>query len=310
MTLIRDLEHFPQSAKGGAVSVGNFDGVHLGHAQLISRLKKLADQLGGPAVAITFDPHPAAFLRASNVPERLTTMERRAELLKRCGADYVVVCRTSQQWLQQTAQEFFQQTLVARAAARGIIEGPNFFFGKDREGDTALLKQFCDQHAITLEIAEPTELESGAMVSSTQVRRLLAAGDVESANRLLTARYRLRGVVVHGDGRGKTIGFPTANLEDIQTVIPAPGVYATIAEVDGKRVASASHIGPNPTFDSTQKHKVEIHLMSFEADLYGREIDVEFHARIRDVVRFQSVEELIQQLKQDVAAARSLILPD
>lgn len=302
MTLIWDLEHFPEAARGGAVSVGNFDGVHKGHAQLIEQLADMARRLEGPAVAITFDPHPAAFLRSANIPERLTTIRRRGELLNACGADYVVVCRPSQEWLSQTAREFFKTILLGRAGARGIVEGPNFFFGRNREGDTAKLTEYCDQYGIELSIVRPASSE-GAMISSTEVRRLLLAGDIAAANRLLTAPYRISGKVVHGDGRGKAIGFPTANLDEIQTLIPAPGVYASLAVIDGRHWPSATHIGPNPTFGPDQQQKVEIHVIDFDADLYGREIEVDLKARIRDIVRFPSVEDLVQQLKYDIAEA-------
>ena len=305
MTLIRDLEHFPEAARGGAVSVGNFDGVHRGHAQLMSRLVEMARRLGGPAVAITFDPHPAAFLRAANVPEKLTTLPRRAELLQACGVDFVVVCRTSTKWLSQSAAEFFKQTLVESAGARGIVEGPNFFFGRNREGDTTKLQQFCDEAGMELEIMQPA-FADGNMVSSTEVRRMLASGDVVGANRLLTAPYRFTGRVVHGDGRGKDIGFPTANLDAIETMVPAAGVYASVAVLDGKRFASATHIGPNPTFNSEQKQKVEVHIMDLDADLYGRELHVELTKKIRDIIRFQSVEDLVQQLKRDIAVAQEV----
>lgn len=306
MTLIRDLEQLPESARGGAVSVGNFDGVHRGHAALMQRLVALALEVGGPSVAITFDPHPAAFLRAANVPPRLTSIERRAELLAACGVDFVAVCRTSEEWLSQSAAEFFKDVLAGKTAAKGIVEGPNFFFGKNREGTPAKLAQFCEHSNIKLEIVEPIKFDE-SMVSSSQIRHLLESGDVVAANRLLTAPYRLTGQVVAGDNRGKKIGFPTANLANIDTMIPGDGVYATVSVIAGKRYTSATHIGPNPTFDNNQVQKVETHVLDFNGDLYGQSIDVEIIAKVRDVAKFGSVDELIRQLNSDVATSRKLV---
>ena len=306
VTLIRDLEQYPESARGGAVSVGNFDGVHRGHAALIERLVSLAQEVGGPAVAITFDPHPAAFLRVANVPPKLTSIERRAEMLSACGVDFIAVCRTSEEWLRQPATEFFNSVLVGTAGAKGIVEGPNFFFGRNREGNPAKLAQLCGPHDIKLRIIEPTLLGE-AMVSSSEVRRLLRGGDVAAANQLLTAPYRLTGKVVRGDSRGKQLGFPTANLAQIETMIPGAGVYATVSIVEGRRYSSATHIGPNPTFNNQQKLKVETHLIDFAEDLYGQTIDVEMIAKVREVTKFDSVDDLVQQLKIDVATSRRLV---
>lgn len=306
MTLIRDLEHFPESAWGGAVSVGNFDGVHRGHAALIAQLVSLAKEVGGPAVAITFDPHPASFLRSANVPPKLTSIDRRAELLSACGVNFVAVCNTSEKWLSQTAAEFFNDVLVRTTGAKGIVEGPNFFFGRNREGNPAKLAQFCEPHNIELKIVEPTLLGE-AMVSSTEIRRLLRGGEVTAANQLLTAPYRLSGNVVHGDSRGKKLGFPTANLAQIETMIPGAGVYATVSIVDGKRYSSATHIGPNPTFNDEQELKVETHIIDFAEDLYGQTVEIEMIAKVREVTKFDSVNDLIQQLNRDIATSRSLV---
>lgn len=305
MTLISDLENVPPVARGGAVSVGNFDGVHLGHAALIGRLRTLSTQLGGPAVVMTFDPHPAALLRPGSEPVRLTEIERRAELLGRLGVDHVVVCRTTPQLLRLTAHDFFEQVLVGRLDARGIVEGPNFFFGRDRRGTVERLAAFCREAGVICEIAAAT-VDADLLVSSTEIRRRIAAGQIEQANRLLTAPYRISGTVIRGDARGAELGFPTANLSDIRTLVPGPGVYASRAEVAGRNYLAATHIGPNPTFEERGQSKVEVHLLDFNGDLYGTRLQVDFIARVRDIARFESVDLLVQQLHRDIDAVRRL----
>jgi riboflavin kinase/FMN adenylyltransferase len=305
VTLIWDLQHFPEQARGGAVSVGNFDGVHLGHAALVSQLTSLARDISGPSVVITFDPHPAALLRPGSEPIALTEIPRRAQLLADLGVDFVAVCQTNQKLLDLSPRDFFEQVLVGQIGMRGIVEGPNFFFGKSRGGDTHTLARYCQPLAIPFHIVDATSTEGG-MVSSTEVRRRIAAGDLAQANLLLTAPYQLSGVVTHGDGRGKSLGFPTANLEQIHTLIPAHGVYATRVTVAGKRYAAATHIGPNPTFDPLGPPKVETHIIDFNGDLYDRPLAIEFVDGIRTITRFSSVDELIAQLHFDIDAARRL----
>lgn len=313
MTLIRDLEDLPSAAQGGAVSVGNFDGVHLGHAGLLAALRQRADEVGGPAVVLTFDPHPAALLRPGSEPIPLTTLERRAELLSRQGVDYVVICRTTADLLQLTAEEFFQQILVDRLGCRAIVEGPNFFFGRDRRGNVSLLREWCEAAQILFQVADGAftghqrETDTPTMISSTSIRQLLMRGEIIQANEILTAPYQLAGVVEHGDGRGRQLGFPTANLGGIQTLIPATGVYATSVSIAGTEHASATHIGPNLTFAEDGGVKVETHLVGYSGDLYGRSLRVDFLGRLREITKFASVTELIAQMERDIEAARNWV---
>lgn len=287
------------------VSVGNFDGVHRGHAALIRRLVQLAARLGGPSVVVTFDPHPAALLRPGSEPVRLTEIERRAELLGALGVSHVVVCKTDLALLRLSARQFFDSVLVGALGARGIVEGPNFFFGYRREGTVDSLAAFCRQSRVEFEVAEALG-DGESIVSSTEVRRRIAAGEIEAANRLLMAPYRIAGTVIRGDARGTGLGFPTANLTDIRTLVPAPGVYATRIELDGHLRAAAAHIGPNPTFDPAGASKVEIHVVDYRGDLYGRRLQVDFIGRVRDITRFESVDSLVRQLERDVATVRRL----
>ncbi len=293
--------------QGGAISIGNFDGVHRGHARLLERLCELAAELGGPAVAVTFDPPPAALLRPGAQPPSLTTLERREELLRGCGVDGVVVIETTRQLLGQAPEAFFQSVVVDALGARGIVEGPNFFFGRDRAGNPHLLERLCDESGLICRIVRPTTIQ-GLMISSTRVREAIASGDVAAAAGMLTRPYRITGLVSTGAGRGRGLGFPTANLTDIRTLIPGPGVYACQAWVGGRALVAACHIGPNPTFADSH-NKVEVHVLDFAEDLYDRRIGVDFVKRIRSVRTFDSGTSLRLQVEEDLCSVRAAFAP-
>ena len=310
MLIHRQINDLPADARGGAVAIGNFDGVHRGHARLVERLVERAREVGGPAVVFTFDPHPVRILRPAECPPPLTWTERKAELLAGLGVDRVIAYPTDEALLRLTARAFFDLILRDTLGARALVEGPNFFFGHDREGDVALLAQLADEAGMTLDVVEPTE-DHGELISSSRVRKLIGdTGDVAAAAEMLTAPYRLRGIVTHGAGRGAKIGFPTANLEGIDTLLPAQGVYAGVGRLQGKEGdagvwPAAVNIGPNPTFGEGAS-KVETHLIGCEETIYGRPLEVDFLARLRDVRTFNSADELVAQVGQDVRAARSL----
>ena len=303
VTLIRDLDQASQVARGGAISIGNFDGVHRGHAVLLKQLRQLADEVGGPAVVLTFDPHPASLLRPDQAPVPLTWIERRADLLYRLGVDRVIACRPTAELLGLSATDFFQQVIRERLDCQAMAEGPNFYFGKDRQGDVEMLGQLCQRAAIPLRIVEPLD-NQGQMVSSTMVRAAIAEGQIEAANAMLTAPYRISGLVAVGSQRGAGLGFPTANLSDLKVLAPAAGVYAGKTWVGGTAYRAAIHIGPNLTFDEGQC-KVEVHLLDFTGDLYGERLEVQFNRRVRGIVKFASVDDLRNQLGRDIATVRN-----
>lgn len=305
--LILNPVELPASARGGAVAVGNFDGVHRGHARLVETLVAKAHQVGGPSVVYTFDPPPAAILfpnRPISMP--LTAIRRRAELLGYLGVDYLLAYPTDTSLLNLSAEEFFQEKIVGMLFAQAMVEGPNFRFGKDRGGDTNILGQMCAEAELDLTIVEPMlmgDVEQSQMISSTRIRKLLAEGHVQEANRLLTRPYRLEGTVASGAQRGKQLGFPTANLTDVPCLLPADGVYAGCVELAGTSYSAAVNIGGNPTF-AEGLQKVEIHLIDFSGDLYGESIACDLLQHIRPVQRFESVDALVEQLEKDVAACR------
>ena len=302
MKLLRDLDGLPEAVRHGAVAIGNFDGVHLGHARIITRLVMEARQVGGPAVVFTFDPHPVKLLRPDRAPAPLTWTQRKVELLAQLGADAVIAYPTDAALLQLSPREFFDRIVRGKLNARVMVEGPNFFFGHDRQGDVQRLGEFCREAQIPLLVVEPVVVD-GQPVSSSRVRALVSRGAVDDARRMLTWPYRIRGTVVHGAGRGRHLGFPTANLERIDTLLPAEGIYAGRSYVDGSSWPTAISLGPNPTFGDGRL-KVEAHLMDFEGTLYDRTIEVDFLSRLRDIQRFQSVKELVNQMDRDLDAAR------
>jgi riboflavin kinase/FMN adenylyltransferase len=300
VNLIQNLDRLPDTLLAGAVTIGNFDGVHRGHARIVERLLARAQQVGGPAVVFTFEPHPVGLLRPAETPPPLTWIDRKAELLNALGVDAVVAYPTNRQLLTLSPEEFFDLIIRQRLQAKALVEGPNFFFGRNRAGDVDLLNQLCQRHLVQLEIVEPL-LADGSYVSSSRIRELIQTGHVREADQLLTQPYRVRGSVVRGAGRGASIGFATANLDPREICLPAIGVYAGRAQLGQQVFPAAINIGPNPTFGENAV-KFETHLVGIERTLYGELLEVEFLDRLRDVCTFANVEALKQQLHEDVAA--------
>ena len=228
----------PEIARGAIVTVGNFDGVHRGHQTLLARARARANAAGVPALAITFDPHPVALLRPEAAPVPLVWLEREISLLQDAGASLVGVFRTGPWLLELTAREFFDRILCKQLGARGLVEGPNFAFGHDRAGDVRTLGDWCVQAGIDFEVVDLAVIDD-RLISSSLIRQCLRDGHVEEAARYLGRPHRIRGKVVKGASRGATIGFPTINLADVDTLVPAEGVYAGLAWIEG-----ADALGP------------------------------------------------------------------
>jgi riboflavin kinase/FMN adenylyltransferase len=294
----------PLFCRGGAVSIGNFDGVHRGHLALLAELGTRARSVNGPAVALTFDPHPLQLLRPEQFQPLLTTTADRTVLLQAHGADHVLVLRTTRKLLELSAAEFFAEVVQQRLAARALVEGVNFGFGRGREGNVDTLAALCRQAGLGFVVVPPFQY-NGTMVSSSRIRSLLLRGDVRAAADLLARPFRLRGVVGTGRQRGRSIGFPTANLEHVETLVPADGVYAVRVDHGGTVWPGAANIGPNPTFGE-QARKIEVHLIGFQGDLLGQALAVDFIERLRDTRPFAGVAELVDQLRLDVERARRL----
>jgi len=309
----RSTGDVPADLGRSVVVIGNFDGVHLGHRRVIARAREIADARGLQVVAVTFDPHPMAVLRPDHAPITLTSIGERAALLQDAGADSVLALPFTTEVAAWSPEEFVDRILVDLLHAAAVVVGANFRFGHRAAGDVALLTAAGLDRDFT---TEGIPLDGGPMVwSSTYVRTCLAAGDVAGAAEALGRPVTVRGVVVRGDQRGRELGFPTANVPTAEaTATPADGVYAGwLRRLDtGERYPAAISVGTNPTFDGHRERRVESYVLDRDdpedwLELYDVEVEVEFVERLRGMVRFDSVEELVAQMKDDVARSRELL---
>jgi riboflavin kinase/FMN adenylyltransferase len=294
-----------------AVSVGAYDGIHLGHRTVLSTLSDLAVDRGLAAGVITFDQHPAAVLRPENAPLLLTDQGQRIELFDDIGIEYLYLLQFNEQRAATSDRDFVTDVLVGRMNAKLIVVGSNFHFGNARSGSVDSLREFGHEmgfEVIGLDLfAEDDALEP---VSSTAIRRALAGGDIESANAMLGRPFEVRGEVVQGDQRGRTIGFPTANIRfRPDQAWPAQGVYAAWATLpDARRMRAAVNVGLRPTFHEHAKQPLlEAHLIGFDGDLYGQDLKIEFVHFLRSERRFDGIDEIAEQLKKDVDNAKAAL---
>jgi riboflavin kinase / FMN adenylyltransferase len=300
------------------VTIGNFDGVHRGHHALIDRARATAQLRGASTVAVTFDPHPAAVLRPDAVPPALQSLEERVAMLEQAGCDEVIVLTFDAQLAARTPEQFVVDLLVERLAAVAVVVGENFRFGNGAIGDVALLGRLGAAYGFTVEAVGLVDAGDGP-ISSSALRALLAAGEVAAVARGLGREFTLTGEVVAGDGRGRTLGIPTANVALAPgRAVPADGVYACWARVpDGERTPAVVNVGWRPTFEGRTR-TVEAHLLLDPSpgggdgefggpDLYGRPLSLAFVARIRGEQRFDGPEALVARIRQDIAVARELL---
>jgi len=304
MELLRGLGS-TDAYRGGFLSIGNFDGVHRGHQQMFACLTRHARERGVPSVVFTFDPHPIHVLRPEQAPPALTSLDQKAELIAGCGVDFLIVYQTDLRLLNLSAVEFFESVVQGECAAQGIVEGPNFYFGRSRQGNVEVLRRLCDSSGVLLDVVPPVYVGT-RLVSSSVVRALLLDGDVAQAGDLLGHLYRVRGQVSRGSERGRHIGFPTANVTHVVTVLPQDGVYAGIAHCGQGRFPAAINLGPNPTFGE-HRRKLEAHLLDFSGDLYDQPIEIEFVERVRDTQSFPDAAALQAQLTADVTRIRTIL---
>jgi riboflavin kinase / FMN adenylyltransferase len=306
----RSLSEVPADLGPTCAVIGNFDGVHLGHQHVVRRARELSDAEGLRLVAITFDPHPMAVLRPEHAPPTLTDLETRARLLRECGADDVYAIRFSREIAGWTPEEFVDRLLVEGLHVRQVVVGANFRFGNRASGDVVVLRELGSSRGFGV---EGIALDGGPQVwSSTYVRTCLAAGDVEGAAEALGRPYAVRGVVVRGDRRGRELGYPTANVPTEGRAAPADGVYAgwlrVCDEPRAEPLPAAISVGTNPTFDGERERRVESYVLDrTDLELYDRRVEVSFVARIRGMVRFDSVEALVAQMKDDVERVRNVL---
>ncbi|MGH9127689.1 MAG: bifunctional riboflavin kinase/FAD synthetase [Acidimicrobiales bacterium] len=298
----------PLRPGGSVVTIGAFDGVHLGHVAVIAKVRELAADKGVASAVVTFDRHPASVVRPGSAPLLLTDLEQRLALLEAAGVDLTLVVTFDKARSEESAEDFVSEVLVSQLSARAVVVGADFHFGHGRKGNVELLSAMGAD--LGFEVVGLDLLATGAAsVSSTRIRQLLASGDVAGAASLLGRSYGVKGIVVHGDDRGSGLGFPTANLDIGEEVaIPADGIYAGwYTRPDGTAHASAISVGRRPTFYDDAPPIVEAHLVDFEGDLYGEAATVSFVARLRDERRFEQTAELVAQMGADVREARVVL---
>jgi riboflavin kinase/FMN adenylyltransferase len=297
-------EPIPQTLRGAILALGNFDGFHQGHQAVVGEAIAWARGEGRPCIVATFDPHPMRLFRPDTEPFRLTTLDQRQEMFDAAGADAMLVFHFDKDMASQLAAEWAQNMIVSHIGAAGVVTGEDFTFGKGRGGNPALLRQ-CGVEARAVGAVHDAE----GPISSSRIREALKAGDCETATRLLTRPFAIRGTVQHGDKRGRTIGFPTANLALGGYLRPHYGIYAVTGLLPGGKVVhGAANIGVRPTFDPPVE-LLEPYFFDFSGDLYDQEIEIGFHHFLRGEAKFDSLEELTAQMEKDCAEARARLGP-
>lgn len=300
-------ERIPEPLRGAIIALGNFDGFHKGHQAVAHEAIEWARAEGRPAIIATFDPHPVRFFKPEVPPFRLTTLEQRQELYLAAGATAMLVFHFDAELANTTAEDFVRGLLADRLGVAGVVTGEDFTFGKGRAGNRAWLAELGREAGIGARAVQPV-MEGGAPISSSRIREALREGDPQSAAMLLTRPFAIRGVVEHGDKRGRDIGYPTANLAIENYLRPRFGIYAVTGRVlaTGQVLKGAANIGVRPQFEPP-KELLEPHFFDFAGDLYGQEIEVAFHHFLRPEARFDSLDALVAQIERDCDKARELL---
>lgn len=309
MVIYQNLNDIPQPFRNPVITIGNFDGVHLGHQTLFHRVKERSQAVSGQSVVITFDPHPIKLMRPDKQLPLLTTTAQKVKLLAELGVDVVIVHPFSPEFGAIPAREFVDSYLVQRLGVQEVVIGHDYRFGRNREGNIALLQALGAESGFPVHVVDAIEI-NGTVVSSTLIRNLIQDGQVLAAQEFLGRPYEVTGAVIHGHGRGsRLLGFPTANLAiNNGLLVPGTGIYAVRTELWGQMYSAVANVGHCPTFDN-QELSLEVYLMDFDQDIYGESLGVQFVQRLRDEERFADVPALVTQIKRDVAAARQIVEP-
>ena len=314
MQILSDASSSPWPGERSVITIGAYDGVHVGHRAVIEQVREHAAKLGAKSVVVTFDRHPASVVRPESAPKLLSDAGQRLELLESTGIDATLVVGFDEERQHETAEDFVRKVLVDVLATRAVVVGEDFHFGHRREGNVALLRQLgarFDFEVFPVDLIDRPD-GVGEPVSSTAIRRALAGGNVETATKLLGRPFEVRGLVVKGDQRGRLLGFPTANVEVPKNIcLPADGVYAGwYIRENGDVHACAMNLGRRPTFyEHADVSLLEAHLIDFEGDLYGERAQVRFTNFLRGERKFDGIDALVAQLKQDIDHARSILRP-
>jgi riboflavin kinase/FMN adenylyltransferase len=307
MEIIKGIENLKRSLRNPVVTLGNFDGVHLGHQEIFKRVREEASKIHGEGVVITFEPHPLKVLSPAKFLPLLTPFRKKMMLIEKSGIETVLCIEFSLAFSEISSSEFIESILVKKARVKEVIIGYNYHFGKGQKGDAHTLKEAGKVFDFEVEVVEPLKV-GRTIVSSSKIRDLVQGGEVETASRLLGRDYPIIGKVVEGAKRGKTLGFPTANLEISDELYPKTGVYAVEAVWHQQHFNGLANVGLNPTFSpqigtGEERFSLEVHILNFHQEIYGEEIEVHFKKRIRDEVRFGSPSLLIEQIKKDIRYA-------
>lgn len=305
MIVYRSIDDIKTPLHNSVVTIGNFDGVHLGHREIFRKLKSSAREIGGVSVVITFDPHPLKVVPSTRSVSLINTLEEKITLIEASGIDFLLIINFDPDFAAMSAADFVEQVLVGRIGLKRLIIGYDYAFGKQREGNVSLLNKLGLQFSFDVEELLP--ISDGSIIySSSLIRKMVADGDVAGVVRHLGRNFSVAGQVVHGANRGKSLGFPTANIATDKELIPADGVYAVKVKIDDRLYDAACNIGFNPTFDSDKK-TIEVFVFDLNEDLYGKKVRVYFFERLRSEQHFDSIEALSSAIAADVARCREIL---
>ncbi|MBM4348646.1 MAG: bifunctional riboflavin kinase/FAD synthetase [Deltaproteobacteria bacterium] len=303
MEIIKGIENLKEPFRNPVVTLGNFDGVHLGHQRIFKKVKEEARKIGGESVVITFEPHPLKILSPDQCPPLLTPFKKKMMFIEETGVDKVLCIQFTMAFAWLSPPEFVKSILAGKVGAKKILVGYNYRFGKEKSGDVDSLKENCARFGIEVEVVEALIVDD-AIVSSSKIRDLIGNGEVEKASKLMGRDYPVIGRVIEGAKRGHTLGIPTANLEMTEELYPKPGVYAVRVNLHGQGFNGLANIGFNPTFNANAV-SLEVHILNFDREIYGEDLQVCFTKRIRDEIRFTSIEMLIEQIRKDIEWAKT-----
>jgi riboflavin kinase/FMN adenylyltransferase len=305
MEIIRVREKIYHRFKAPSVALGNFDGVHLGHQRILKQTVEIAHRKDRDAVVYTFDPHPRVVLNLAPEIPRISTLREREEILEHLGIDVLILAEFTLEFASQTPEQFVDDVLVEELGTRNLFIGENYRFGKGRSGTPQTLKKMAPEKGFTVHVVPPVQV-GGMMVSSSKIREYLSKGEIREANLLLGREFTMEGKVIHGHSRGKALGFPTANIKPDAKIYPPEGVYAVYCRTSRGVHAGLMNMGWNPTFKD-RRRAYEVHILDFDADIYGETVKIYFVDRLRPEKAFSNVDELKTQIRMDVQRGRDLL---
>ncbi|MEK9629666.1 MAG: bifunctional riboflavin kinase/FAD synthetase [Nitrospinota bacterium] len=305
MKIIRGTKNISGPFPYPVVTLGNFDGVHVGHQILFKKAAEIAREKGGTSIAFTFEPHPLKIIAPEKVPPLLTHFNKKMKLIEACNIDSVICADFTRKFADQRPRDFSKDILSEKIGAKEVVVGFDYAFGKGREGTIPYLKKMGEEFGFIVNVVDPIQLD-GLTVSSSHVREVIEAGNMEAAKKFLGRYYSIVGPVVSGYKTGQAIGFPTANIDTSKVQIPGTGVYAVRMIYQNNSYDAVANIGFNPTFNR-DRLSVEVHIFDFNQVIYGKEIEVEFISRIRSEIAFKSKEELVDQINKDIEKAKTIL---